>query len=187
MRVLSKMTQIAKRLTQTSALLIVAYGPLQLHADNCFTMLMPVFNNAKSPGNIPGQTYATVTKQHAGGNTQADPDLVRYAFGNIGHSIQWWNNSGWWDTVSGTITVRQNTTKNASMDMFAPSQSLLSLRLAINANGMVSVQELVGGNPIGGNPPTVRQGVCSSGLITFIDDNTSWVLTLTTFPPQWIK
>jgi hypothetical protein len=150
-------------------------------------MLQPVFNNAKAPGDVRGQTYATVTKHYAGGNTQGNADPVRYAFGNAAYSVQWWANSGWWDTVSGTIVDRQNTAKNASMDMFAPSQPPLSLRLAINANGMVSVQELIGGNPIGGMPPTVYQGVCSSGLITVIDHSTSWVFTLTTYPPQWIK
>jgi hypothetical protein len=33
----------------------------------------------------------------------------------------------------------------------------------------------------------VYQGACSSGLITVIDHNTSWVFSLTTTPPQWIK
>jgi hypothetical protein len=187
MRTFLEMTRAAKHLTQISALLVAAYGPLQLHADDCFTMLAPVFTNAKAPGNVPGQTYATVTKHYAGGNTQGAANPVRYAFGGVPYALLWWANSGWWDTVTGTIVDRQNTTKNVYMDMFAPSQPPLSLRLAINAIGMVSVQELIGGNPIGGLPPTVYQGICSSGLITVTDHSTSWVFTLTTTPPQWIN
>jgi hypothetical protein len=183
-----EMTWASKRLIRTSALLIAALGPFQLYADDCFTMLTLVFTNAKAYGNAGnGQTYATVTKHYAGGNKFGAPDPVRYAFGNVPYAFLWWASSGWSDTVSGTIMDRQNTTTQAYMDMFAPAHPPLSLKLEINASGMVSVQELIGGNPIGGIPPTVYQGACSSGLITVVDHGTSWVFSLTTTPPQWIK
>jgi hypothetical protein len=57
----------------------------------------------------------------------------------------------------------------------------LGLNLAINTNGQISVQELLNGSPIGGLPPTVYQGVCSGGLITVVDQNTAWTISLGTY------
>jgi hypothetical protein len=180
-----------KRFTQMFALLIAACGPLQLRADNCSIMLAPVFANAKKTGyTYPPRTFATVTKHYASQNTSGAPDTVRYAFGALAYSIQYWANNGFADTVSGTITTdRQNTTTSGYMDMFAPGSPSLSLNFAINAYGTVSVQELLGGNPIGGAPPAVYQGTCSGGLVTITNgsypfNNTAWVFTFTTTPPQ---
>jgi hypothetical protein len=178
-----------KRFTQIFTILIAAYGPIQLHADDCFTMLAPVFNNAKTTGYVvPGRTFATVTKHYASLNTSGAPDTVRYAFGALVYSQLWWPASGWTDTVSGSInTYRQNTTTSVNMDMFAPSYPALSLSFMVNTYGMVSIQELLSGHPIGGAPPAVLQGTCSGGLVTVTNiypyNNTAWVFTLSTTPP----
>src|SRR4051794_30359212 len=175
------------RLQPLLSLLAVMAGSAELRAATCFTELAPAFSNAKAVGDIEGKTFATVTKHYAGGNNSGDPDHVRYAFGVLTYQQLWWSNTGWTDTVYGSnIGYRQNTTTNTKMDMFAPSS--LGLAFSINAYGLVTVQELLNGKPIGGVPPFVYQGVCSSGgLVTVVDGKASWTITLTTMPPQFIR
>ena len=93
---------------------------------------------------------------------------------------------GWWpagqffyqaETISGTLNLLTNGSA------FMPSSNLL--KLAINANGQVSVQELPNGHVL--LPPVDGQAVCSSGLITMVEPNSSnsqWTITLSTAPAR---
>jgi len=169
-----------------SFMLVLSGMPSNASADDCTTMLKPTFDVIKQPGqwDIPPAVYATVTKQYAGGSTNATLDLVRYSNGPLQYGKVFWGGQIgiFADTFSGTMPTLAN--KNG----FVPGK--LSLTLKVNASGGVSVQELISGNPNGGAPPQVFQGSCSSGLVTVIDNNkdkTAWVISFTTTPPENLK
>ena len=169
-------------------MLVLGWIPSQASADDCTTMLKPTFDFIKQPGkwDVPPAVYATVTKQYASGSTNADLDPVHYSNGSLQYGKVFWGGKiGFFaETFSGTIPTLSN--KNG----FVPGNLPLTLTLKVNASGGVSVQELISGNPIGGAPPQVFQGSCSSGLVTVIDNNkdkTAWVISFTTTPPEWIN
>lgn len=173
---------VAKPLALASFLLVLSGMPPNARADDCATMLKPTFDFMKQPGqwDIPPAVYATVTKQYASGSTNATLDPVRYSNGRLQYGKVFWGGQiGYFaDTFFGTIPTASN--KNG----FAPGG--LSLNLQVNASGGVSVQELLKGVPIGGLPPQIFQGSCSSGLVTVIDNHknkTAWVISFTTTPP----
>jgi len=159
--------------------------PPNASADDCTTMLKPTFDFMKQPNwgwAVPPAVYATVTKQYASGSTNADLDPVHYSNGSLQYGKVFWGGKiGFFaETFFGTIPSLSN--KNG----FVPGNLPLTLTLKVNASGGVSVQELLNGNPIGGAPPQVFQGSCSSGLVTVIDNNkdkTAWVISFTTTPP----
>jgi hypothetical protein len=159
---------------------------------DCATMLAALFNQ---PSNGEGRVAATVTRQYAAGyltgywstaTTTPEVDPVYYSNGVLAAPVSmWWPAGGGYNylasTIYGTLGVRTNATN--PVFAFGPR----GLNLAINTNGQISVQELLNGVPIGGAPPTVYQGVCSGGLITVVDQSTSWTISLGTYfapPPR---
>jgi hypothetical protein len=114
-------------------------------------------------------------------------DPVQYANGFVGSfSTQVWP-AGNFDVFAYTMSGTLNWQDNTSVPRFAPSGVML--RLAINTVGQVRVQDFLNGSLF--VAPTVYQGVCSAGLITFIDQGTEWTISLGTYlipgprmPPQ---
>jgi hypothetical protein len=155
-------------------------------ADDCSAMLKPVFDFITQPGkwDIPPRVYATVTKHIASNGNNAVRDPVQYSNGPVQYSQKPWG-SGQIQAILPTLSGNLPTLSNSSN--FAPGNFSLSLK--VSSKGDVSVQELQFGNPVGGKnyPPSVYKGSCSSGLITIVDKNTSWVISFTTTPPQNIK
>jgi hypothetical protein len=115
---------------------------LPAKADNCTTMLAHKF--IPQAQSLP----VTVTMHYA---ADQPVDSVRYGTALLSKS-----NAGY----VGIIEWLPNTHN------FAPSN--LTLAVEVAASGWVSVQQRLGGHPIGGLPPTQFQGTCSEGLVTGI-------------------
>ena len=189
-RRLASVTEASRR---CSAVVIIAAMALSAATGvakaDCSTMLAPLFNPAKYNGHV---VYATVSKHVAQGwsvgwfsTNQIEIDPVHYADDvNLPLSaptLSWWPAGNFFymaETISGTLKLLANSSG------FMPSAN--KLKLAINSNGQVSVQELPNGNVL--LPPVVGQAVCNAGLITMIEPNNTnsqWTITLATAPaPQ---
>ena len=187
-RTLKQFASFRPALSVFGVLILTVAGLLvsRAKADDCATMLKPVFDfiTQKGTWDIPPKVFATVTKHYASGGNNATYDPVRYSNGSVQYSQQAWG-SGQIKVLLPTLSGKLPTLSNSSNPAFAPGN--LSLSLMVSSQGDVSVQELLSGNPIGGIPPRVYKGNCSSGLITIVDKNTSWVISFTTTPPQTIK
>jgi hypothetical protein len=117
---------------------------LPAKADNCTTMLAHKFTPQAQ------RLPVTVTMHYAG---DSPVDAVRYGAALLPRS-----NGSY--KYAGIIEWLPNTHN------FAPSN--LTLAVEVSASGGVSVQQRLGGHPIGGFPPTQFQGTCSQGLVTGI-------------------